>query len=210
MHSEIDLVKSDLRNFIYLVWKHLNLSDPTPLQYDICEYIQHGPQRMVVEAFRGVGKSWITAGAVCWFLLNNPQLKIMVVSAGAGKANEISTFIKQLIDSMPILEVLRTVPGKGQRESVIMFDVGPADPDISPSVKSVGITGQITGSRADIIIADDIETPGNSMTQLMRDRLAELVKEFDAVIKPGLKTRIIYLGTPQTEMTLYTVLEARG
>jgi hypothetical protein len=72
----------------------------------------------------------------------------------------------------------------------------------------VGITGQLTGSRADLIIADDIETPKNSLTQTMRDRLAELVKEFDAVLKPD--GRVVYLGTPQCEMSLYNRLPERG
>jgi len=75
-------------------------------------------------------------------------------------------------------------------------------------VKSVGVTGQLTGSRADIIIADDVEVPNNSMTHMMREKLAETVKEFDAVLKPD--GRIIYLGTPQCEMSLYNALLARG
>jgi hypothetical protein len=73
----------------------------------------------------------------------------------------------------------------------------------------MGITGQLTGSRADLIIADDVESANNSQTQLMRDRLSETVKEFDAIIKPEVG-RIIFLGTPQTEMSLYNSLEERG
>ncbi|MFK9938776.1 DNA maturase B, partial [Klebsiella pneumoniae] len=61
---------------------------------------------------------------------------------------------------------------------MISFDVGPAKPDHSPSVKSVGITGQLTGSRADIIIADDVEIPGNPATQGAREKLWTLVQEF--------------------------------
>ena len=89
-----------------------------------------------------------------------------------------------------------------------MFDVGPAKPSGSPSVKSIGITGQLTGSRADIIIADDIETPKNCTTHDLREKLAKLVTEFDAVIKPD--GRIMYLGTPQTELSLYNTLYKRG
>lgn len=81
-------------------------------------------------------------------------------------------------------------------------------PDISPSVKSVGITGQITGSRADLLVADDVEVPNNSGTQFQRDKLSEAVKEFDAIIKPG--GQILYLGTPQNEMSLYNQLQERG
>lgn len=193
---------------MFMVWKHLNLPDPTPVQYDIAHYLQHGPRRSVIEAFRGVGKSWITAAFVCWLLWNNPQLKILVVSASKERADLFAIFVKRLISDMPVLQHLKA--RQGQLDSMLKFDVGPALPDQSPSVKSAGITGQITGSRADIIIADDIEIPNNSATQVMRDKLSEAVKEFDAIIKPLDTTRIIYLGTPQTEMSLYNQLPERG
>lgn len=177
----------DFRNFLYLVWAHAIPRDsgkparPTPLQYDIAYQLVHGPKRMIIEAFRGVGKSWITAAFVVWLLLLDAQKKIMVVSASKDRADSFSAFCKQLINSMPELRHLRADPKKNQHDSLIKFDVGPANPDQSPSVKSVGIFGQLTGSRADVIVADDIEVPSNSYTPMMRERLSELVKEFDAV-----------------------------
>lgn len=198
----------DFRVFIFLVWRSLNLPTPTRMQNDIALYLQHGPKRSIIEAFRGVGKSWLTAAFVVWLLLRNPQLKIMVVSASKDRADAFSTFVKRIINELPICEHLRTKAG--QRDSMISFDVGPATPDQSPSVKSVGITGQLTGSRADIIIADDVEVLNNSATQAMRDKLSELVKEFDAILKPLETSRIIYLGTPQCEMSLYNALPERG
>jgi len=197
---------TDFRNFLYLVWKHLNLPEPTPIQYDIAEYLQHGPRRMVIEAFRGVGKSYITSAFVVHQLLLNPEIKVLVVSASKNRSDDFSTFTQRLINDMPVLHHLK--PREEQRASKISFDVGPAGPSHSPSVKSVGITGQLSGSRADIIVADDIEIPNNSATQMMREKLAEAVKEFDAVLKPD--GRIIYLGTPQTEMSLYEELPNRG
>lgn len=200
--------RDDFRVFVWIVWKHLGLPDPTPVQYDISRYLQTGPRRIVIEAFRGVGKSWLTSAFVCWLLFRNPQLKILVVSASKERADQFSSFVKRLIGDVPMLQHLH--PKEGQRNSMIAFDVGPATPDHSPSVKSVGITGQITGSRADVIIADDVEVPNNSATQLMRDKLSEAVKEFDAILKPLSSSRIIYLGTPQTEMSLYNQLPERG
>lgn len=199
-------VYEDFRYFLFIVWKHLNLPDPTPVQYDIAEFIQNGPRRSIIEAFRGVGKSWITSAYVCWLLLRNPQLKIMVVSASSDRSDQFSIFTKRLIYELPILKHL--IPAPHQRQSNISFDVGPAQPDHSPSVKSVGIFGQLTGSRADYIISDDAEVPNNAETQGMRDRLSERVKEFDAVIKPG--GVIKYLGTPQCEDSLYNQLPKRG
>ena len=196
----------DFRNFTYLVWSHLGLPDPTPIQYDIANYLQNSPKRSIIEAFRGVGKSYITAAYVVHQLLLNPELKFMVVSASKARADDFSTFTQRIIVELPICQHL--VARDGQRWSKIAFDVAPAKASGSPSVKSVGVTGQLTGSRADIIIADDVEVPNNSMTHMMREKLYETVKEFDAVLKPDGK--IIYLGTPQNEMSLYNILLSRG
>ena len=196
----------DFRNFLYVVWKHLNLPDPTPIQYDIADFLQNAPRRSIIEAFRGVGKSYVTAAFVVHQLLLDPDKKFMVVSASKQRADDFSTFTQRLIMELPMCQHL--IAKADQRWSKIAFDVAPAKASGSASVKSVGITGQLTGSRADIIIADDIEIPNNSMTQLMRERLGESVKEFDAVLKPDGK--IIYLGTPQCEMSLYNTLTERG
>ena len=204
--SSIPEKLKDFRNFTYLVWNHLGLPEPTPVQYDIAHYLQTSPKRSIIEAFRGVGKSYITAAYVVHQLLLDPQLKFMVVSASKARADDFSTFTQRIIVELPICQHL--VARDGQRWSKIAFDVAPAKASGSPSVKSVGVTGQLTGSRADIIIADDVEVPNNSMTHMMREKLSETVKEFDAVLKPDGK--IIYLGTPQNEMSLYNVLLARG
>lgn len=162
-------------------------------------------KRFILQAFRGIGKSFITCAYVVWVLWKNPQLKILIVSASKERADANSIFIKNIIDLLPFLHDMK--PKAGQRDSVISFDVGGAVPDHSPSVKSVGITGQLTGSRADIIIADDVEIPNNSATSTARERLEQLVTEFAALLKPLDTSRTIYLGTPQTEMTLYKTLE---
>lgn len=198
--------RRDFRVFCHMVWKHLNLPKPTEIQNDIAKYLQTGPRRCIVEAFRGVGKSWLTSAFVVWLLWNDPQTKILVVSASKDRADQFSTFVKRIISELPIVQHLK--PQGDQRDSMVSFDVGPAHADHSPSVKSVGINGQMAGSRANVIVADDVEVPNNSLTQIMRDRLSERVKEFDAILKPG--GRIIYLGTPQTEMSLYNELPERG
>jgi hypothetical protein len=196
----------DFRNFLFLSWDHLGLPDPTPIQYDIAEFLQNGPKRRVIQAFRGVGKSWITSAYVCHQLLLDPSKNIMVVSASKQRSDDFSTFTLRLISEMPLLHHL--IPNESQRNSKIAFDVGPAPASHAPSVVSKGISSQITGSRADLIVADDVESLNNSATQLMRDKLSESIKEFDAVLKPG--GEIVVLGTPQTESSLYSVLPERG
>ncbi|TKK39968.1 DNA maturase B [Pseudomonas fluorescens] len=207
--QDLELMKRSFVAFLFVLWRALNLPKPTKCQVDMARTLSDGKQRrFILQAFRGIGKSFITCAFVVWKLWNNPQLKFLIVSASKERADANSIFIKRIIDLLPFLAELKT--GPGQRDSSLSFDVGPAKPDHSPSVKSVGITGQLAGSRADILIADDVEVPNNSATQSARDHLGELVKEFDAILKPGEASTIIYLGTPQTEMTLYRELESRG
>lgn len=201
-------LRGDFKVFVYYLHQHLGLPDPTPLQYDICDFLQHGPKRSCIQAARGFGKSHLTAAYVVWRLLCDAETKIMVVSASKERADAFSTFTQRVIWELEGLEYLR--PDPSQRQSKISFDVRPAVADQSPSVKSVGITGQLTGSRADLIIADDIEVLNNVFTQTARDKLAEGVKEFDAILKPLPTSRILFLGTPQTEDSLYTKLPDRG
>lgn len=203
----MEAVKKDFRNFLYLIWKYLLLPEPTPVQYEIAEYLQHGPRRKIIEGFRGVGKSWITSAYVLWRLYNDPEYKALVVSASKQRADDFSSFTKRLIRDVPFLQHLQ--PQEGQRDSMIAFDVGPARPSHSPSVKSVGIFGQLTGSRAVEIIADDVEVPNNSATQDMRDKLLKTCMEFEAIIMPEIG-QITYLGTPQTEESIYNKLRDRG
>lgn len=202
----ISQLKGDFVAFLFVLWKALNLPPPTRCQIDMAKVLASGDnKKFILQAFRGIGKSFITCAFVVWTLWRDPQLKILIVSASKERADANSIFIKNIINLLPFLHELK--PRAEQRDSVISFDVGPAKPDHSPSVKSVGITGQLTGSRADIIIADDVEVPGNSSTQTAREKLWTLVQEFAALLKPLPTSRVIYLGTPQTEMTLYKELE---
>lgn len=197
-------LKKDFRKFLFMIWGNINLPNPTRTQYDIARFLQHGPNKICIEAFRGVGKSFITSAYVLWELYKNPQLKIMVVSASKNRADNFVTFTMQLIQTVPELKHLK--PTASQRSSRVEFDVGPATPDQTPSVFAKGIDSQLTGGRADIIIVDDVEVMNNSMTVAARDLLMEKIKEFSAILKPLPTSRTIFLGTPQTEDSIYNKL----
>jgi len=199
----------DFKVFLWWLWKQLGLPDPTEAQYEIADWLQYGPKRRIVMAFRGVGKSWITAAFVLWCLMRDPQEKMMVVSASEYKATEFSTFTKQLIETIPLLGWLKARPKDGQRDSVLAFDVGPSTPAQAPSVRAVGVTGQMTGGRATKVIFDDIEVPNNSETEGKREKLDMRAREMGgAILVPGGDS--IGLGTPQSTQTIYGGFEERG
>jgi hypothetical protein len=195
--------------FLSLVWKSLDLPRPTRAQLAIAEYLQHGPKRLQVAAFRGLGKSWIAAAFVLWTLWNDIDKKILVVSASKQRADDFTLFIQKCILEFEWLAHLRP-QSDDQRWSRISFDVSGCRPAQSPSVKSVGITGQITGSRGDLIIFDDVEVPANSATDMQREKLLQLVTEGESVLTPKADSRILFLGTPQTTFTIYRTLRERN
>lgn len=205
--TDIDKAKKNFWAFVYIVWKSIGLPDPTPIQVDIAQFLQNPPSdRVIIQGFRGVAKSFLTCAYAVWRLWSDRDLKVLIISASSDRADANARFIKSIINTLPFLADMKA--SKDQLDTQNLFSVGGAKADISPSVKSVGITGQITGTRADLLISDDVEVPKNSGTQLQREKLAEAVKEYDAILKPN--GQIIYLGTPQNEASLYNTLQNRG
>jgi len=202
-------MKGDFRVFLTLVWRELDLPKPTRAQLAIAEYLQHGPKRLQISAFRGVGKSWITAAFVLWTLFVDPDRKIMVISASKERADNFSIFCQKLILDIDWLQHLGP-KSDDQRWSRISFDVGPAKPHQAPSLKSVGITGQLTGSRAHLLVYDDVEVPSNSATDMQREKLLQLVTEGESILTPDDDARILFLGTPQSTFTIYRKLAERA
>ena len=206
--NTLELLQDDFKLFLQALWAQLDLPSPTRAQYAIADYLQHGPKRLQIQAFRGVGKSWITGAFVLWTLFNDKERKIMIISASKERADNMSIFLQKLIIETPWLSHLRPT-GDDARWSRVSFDVK-CSPHQAPSVKSVGITGQLTGSRADLMILDDIEVPGNSMTELMREKLLQLCTESESILTPKPNSRIMFLGTPQTTFTIYRKLAERN
>jgi hypothetical protein len=161
-----------------------------------------------------VGKSWITSAFVLWLIWRNPELKILVVSASKERSDSFSIFTKRLLAEVDFLQHLAPNPRLGDRDSNVAFDVRGCRPAHAPSVKSVGITGQIAGSRADYIVCDDVEVPNNSETSTQREKLVVRCTELGgAVLTPEAQERgggVTYLGTYQVEDSLYNKLEEKG
>lgn len=170
-------------DFLYDVITELLGFQCTEIQEDIAKFIAYGPKYLMVQAQRGEAKTTITACYAVWSLIHDPTTRIFILSAGSDLAQQISNWILQIIRNMPELECLRPDTQHGDRDSVKAFDVHwmLKGPEKSPSVACVGITSNIQGYRADILIADDIESSQNSKTAVMREQLAQLTKDFTSI-----------------------------
>ena len=201
-------VYASFDSFLLAGMDHLGFQT-SPVQRDIGSFIEHGPQYCMVQAQRGQAKTTITALYAVWCLIHRPNHRVLILSAGGKQANEISTLIVRLIMTMDGLDCLRPDSTNGDRTSVEAFDVHYTlkGIDKSPSVACIGITGNLQGKRADLLIPDDIESSKNARTATMRELLMDLTRDFTSICATG---RILYLGTPQSQESIYNTLPARG
>lgn len=195
--------------FLYDVITELLGFTCTDIQLDIGQYIAYGPLFRMVQAQRGEAKTTITAAYAVWRLIHNPRTRVLILAAGSDLAQEIALWVIQILENMEDLQCLRPDPRLGDRSSVKGFDVHRdlKGAEKSPSIACIGITGNLQGKRADVLIADDIESAKNSQTAHQRARLAHLTKDFTSICSTG---DIIYLGTPQGNDSVYNSLPSRG
>ncbi|OSI20084.1 phage terminase large subunit [Bradyrhizobium canariense] len=181
----------------------------TEVQIDIGEYIAHGPKYRMVQAQRGQAKTTITAAYAVWRFIHDPSTRVLIISAGDTQATEIANWVIQIVNGMPELACLRPDRANGDRSSVEAFDIHYTlkGPEKSPSLACIGITSNMQGKRADLLIADDIESQKNSQTQMQRARVQHLTLDFASICSNG---DIVYLGTPQSIDSLYNGLPGRG
>lgn len=222
--------------FLKLVWTHLGLPPPTEAQVEIAHRLQYGADSVewarmtteekdalqnsalkdIIRCFRSAGKSYITAAFVIWRLMRNPRdEKALVVSASGSKANKFVSQVKSILTTLPLCQWLIEGPrdrGQERRDKADSFDVALSSLAQSTSVKAAGITGQITGDRATLVIADDVEVPLNVRTEEARNNLYDITGEFSSIGKTEHgDADIIYLGTPQTEESIYNrIVKERG
>jgi hypothetical protein len=208
----------DFRNFAAYVWQTgLALPEPALIQYDICNYMQNlpvgkdGVARGQIQALRGAGKTYLAATFALWCLYLNPNIAIMVCSSVHRRAEEFVGLCRQIIDACPALSHMAprtrwdSVSGKDQTDNMTCFTVGTRTrPRKEHSIQSFAILSAFTGVHPDVILADDIEIPENSLTAKKREKLRSKVAEFGDLIQPG--GAIIIQGTPQTEESIYNSL----
>lgn len=225
-------VFEDFRVFLTILWDHLGLPEPTRAQREAAHRLQYGydtheagmlpedrlyqlrtrPREDIVRCFRSMGKSYITAGFACWRLMRNPRdEKILVVSASGSKAKEFVSQTKGILLSLDLCQWLLQgdrQKGATRRDQADQFDVANASLSQSYSVAARGITGQITGSRATLLISDDMETISNSKTEDARRAISRTItSDFVPITKTEHgKGDILVLGTPQTEESIYNVM----
>jgi hypothetical protein len=163
-----------------------------------------GDRRLLLMAFRGAGKSTLVGLFCAWRLYRQPDTRILVLAADHALATRMVATVRRILARHPLCGALLPGPGEGDW-AADRFTVAREAVLRDASMLAAGITGNITGARADLIICDDVEVAGNCDTPAKRAELRERLTEAEFVLTPA--GAMLFVGTPHTEESLYAESE---
>ncbi len=165
-----------------------------------------GQKRLLVMAFRGFGKSSILGVFCSWLLYLNQDLRILILAADLALATKMVRQVKRIIEKHPATSGLK--PDRVDQWGKECFTVRRNCELRDPSMLAKGIDTNLTGTRAEIIICDDVEVPRTCNTAYKRAELRERLAELDYIQTPEGMT--IYIGTPHCWETIYAEDKRQG
>jgi len=202
LHSGRDLCES-LPRFVWQWNKDQGLATPS-LHVELAEWLEtcwrNGDHRLVLTVFRNAGKSTLVALYASWLLHLDPNLRILVVSAEQALAVKMTRNIRQVIGRH--LNTAHIRLSAGDEWAADRLTVCRSKTYRDPSVLARGLQGNLTGSRADVVICDDVEVPNTCDTPGKRRDLRQRLKELDFVLVPGGTS--LFVGTPHNFYSIYS------
>ncbi len=157
--------------------------------------------RILLMAFRACGKSTLMGLFCAWILMGNPNLRILVISADHALARKMVRNVKRIIEKHPMTRHLTPHDATDSEWACDRFTVVREQELRDPSMLARGITSNLTGARADVIICDDVEVPRTSGNAHKRHDLREKLAELNYILNPD--GAQIYIGTPHCHHTIY-------
>ncbi len=158
-----------------------------------------GDRRLLLMVFRDAGKSTLVGLFCAWLLGQDPNLRLLVLSAEAGLATRMTRNVRRVLERNTLLR--RLLPKRRDEWAAAQFTVQRDAVHRDPSLLARGIGANITGCRADIIICDDVEVPNTAGTHHKRLELRERLREASFVLVPD--GTQLYIGTPHSYYSIY-------
>lgn len=156
-------------------------------------------RRLLLMAFRNSGKSTLVGLFAAWLLVENADLRILVLAADGALARKMVRNTKRILERHRLAAGLR--PEQADEWAADRFTVARAAEWRDPSMLARGIGANLTGSRADLVICDDVEVPNTCDSAVKRMELRERLGEIDFILTP--QGTQLYVGTPHTYYTVY-------
>ncbi|WBV43719.1 phage terminase large subunit [Pseudoroseomonas cervicalis] len=197
---------ADLTEFVWIWNDAAGLSTP-PVHRRILRWLEArrmgGDTRLLLMAFRGCGKSTLVGLYCAWLLSRWPETRILVLAADHLLATKMVGTVRRIVERHPLCRAI--LPEVPEAWAVDRFTVRRAGALRDPSMLAAGLSGNITGARADVIICDDVEVAGNCDTAGKRAELRERLAETEFILTPG--GTLLYVGTPHCAESLYRTPE---
>lgn len=195
---------ADLNFAVFVaLWNRLQGQGTPTVHFRIALWLEEqwrGPRRRsLLMAFRSCGKSTLVGLFCAWLLWRNPDLRILVLAADLALARKMVRNVKRIIERHPLTAKLK--PDRADQWGGDRFTVRRTLELRDPSMLAKSITTNITGTRADVVICDDVEVPKTCDTAWKREEMRERLLELDYILVPG--GAQLYVGTPHSWFTLY-------
>ena len=193
----------DFKMFTVL-WNQMQGQTTPDIHFRMAEWLEHAwvnkDRKLLLMAFRSAGKSSMVGLFAAWLLYARADLRILVLAADFTLAKKMVRNVKRIIEKHPLTGDMK--PEKAEQWASDRFTVKRHTVLRDPSMIAKGVTSNITGSRADIVICDDVEVPNTCDTAEKRAELRERLAEIPYVLADGSGTEL-YVGTPHTYYTIY-------
>lgn len=185
------------------VWNQMQGQRTPNIHFRIAGWLErswvNGDTHLLLQAFRSCGKSTIVGLFAAWLLYRAPETRILVLAAESTLARKMVRNVKRIIERHPLTEDLK--PDRADQWGSDRFTIRRGRELRDPSMMAKGITSNITGARADVIICDDVEVPKTCDTVQKRQDLRERLEETAYILMPG--GTQLYVGTPHSWYTIY-------
>ncbi len=184
-------------------WNDVQRLSTPDLHFEVAAWLEErwhdGDRELLLMAFRNSGKSTLVGLFAAWLLVCNPELRIMVLAADHQLAQKMVRNVRRILERHPLATGLR--PARTEEWASDRFTVNRGREHRDPSMLAKGIGANVTGSRADVVICDDVEVPNTCDTALKRQDLRNRLDEIDFILVPG--GLRLFVGTPHTYYSLY-------
>lgn len=184
-------------------WNETQRLETPELHFRIARWLSArwtaGERELLLLAFRNSGKSTLVGLFAAWLLACDPNLRVLILSADHALARKMARNVKRIVERHPLAEALR--PTRADEWASDRFTVARDAELRDPSVFARGIGANVTGSRADVVICDDVEVPNTCDTAGKRRDLRERLDEIEFVLNPG--GLRLFVGTPHTYYSIY-------
>ena len=177
-----------------------------PHQQNWVKLLTRIPLRLMILAPREHGKTWFFGyGYPAWWLIRDPNVRILYMTASDSKATEQVTRLRRIIENDPLKKWFGDIASdrdqwtfyKLYRKRTLNFS--------EPSFQGIGLHSDIIGGHFDIIIYDDLFDEEDIATDDARKKLeARFFGDLQGLTTPN--SQVIVIGTRKHWADLYQKL----